>query len=160
MELPEGLCEAIPLNGWRWSEKLELFNSGIPGDRILYLDLDTRIRSNIDNLLTLEQDFLALRPWAGERKKNPLCLSGMMAWRNDGTYSFLKDEFTLETIPKYPQGDREYFTRKLSEHGKMMTFFQDVINGMYSWRQCSNGHTPHEARIICYHGHPMPLEEE
>ena len=158
-ELPSGLCEKVPLNDWRWSAKLELFQKGlVPESRILYLDLDTTILSNVDGLLALDGSFVALRPW----KRNgdvSMCLSGMMAWRNDGSFSFLKEEFRESEIPQYPQGDREYISRKLATHEMKIVFFQDLIHGMYSWRYCPGGQYPRDARIICWHGHPMPEEE-
>lgn len=160
-EIPEDLCARLPLNGWQWSPKLELFRPGlIPENWVLYLDLDTRILGNIDSLLAPPQDFLGLRPWkGGQRGGEVLCLSGMMSWKNDGTYTFLREEFRVEDVPGYPQGDREYISRRLKAHGKELFFFQDIYAGLYSWRSCPNGDVPWDARIVCYHGHPMPREE-
>lgn len=158
LEVPPEVCETLPLNGYAWSPKLELFKHGlIPGERILYLDLDTEIRENIDDLLLAEGDFIALSPWRRIDTRKTACASGMMSWINDGRYSFLADQFRPEQASRY-RGDHEYISQSLERHGEKVAFFQKLIPGLYSYRfSCLQG-KPRDARIICYHGHPRKRE--
>lgn len=159
MEIPSDICESIKLkhNYNRWWSKIEMFRHGITNtERILYFDLDSVITSNIDDILISGQSFIALKPWNRTNQKDGLCASGMMAWENGGTYSFIYNQFKISDIGNCPRGDQEYISKVLTINHKKPVFFQDVINGIYSYkRNCRQG-IPGNARVVCFHGRPRP----
>ena len=122
--------------------------------RIVYFDLDTVILSNIDDLLTIDSDFVALKPWNPNNRSNGWCASGMMGWKNDGSYSFLYDGFDIDRAESYRKGDLEYISKALVKEGKHVTFYQDVITGIYSYKRNCRDRLPKNAKVICFHGKP------
>lgn len=139
-----------------WWAKIELFRPGlVDTERVLYFDLDTVILANIDDILTLGDDFYGLRPWNKKNLTAGNCASGILAWKN-GAYDFLFKEFSSDEINRL--GDQVYISTALKSHGGVFTPFQDAIPGIYSYkRECRNGR-PQDARIICFHGRPRVHE--
>lgn len=159
MEIPSDICENVKLKhnyNRQWS-KIELFRPDITeAGRIIYLGLDIVVTGNIDNILTATGDFIALKPWNKRNQKLGLCASGLMAFRNNGAFSFIYDQFKTEDIGKYPKGDQEYISGALAANHKNPVFWQDIVNGIYSYkRQCRQG-IPGNARVVCFHGRPRP----
>lgn len=159
MNINPDICESIRLehnynNCWA---KIEMFKDDIVhSERIIYLSLATVITSNIDEILMAGHDFVALRPWNRANKRNGFCASGIMAWKNGGIYSFLYNQFRINDIGKYPQGDQEYISKALTASNKQPVFYQDITPGIYSYkRECRNG-LPENAKIVCFHGQPKP----
>jgi len=78
-------CERIPLdsNGDGFWAKLQLFKPGLFAGPVFYLDLDTVICSNIDNIITsvLEEKFVM---WLEADKQ--IHSSAMMWWKGDHSY--------------------------------------------------------------------------
>ena len=98
--------------------------------------------------------FSALCPWNEKNRRDGLCASGMMAWKNDGTFSFLFNQFEPSSIENYSRGDQEYISEALKNNKKKPEFFQDLFSGIYSYkRNCKNG-LPEDARVVCFHGKP------
>lgn len=157
MNIDKNICKSIKLvqgyPGW-WS-KVELFRAGlIDAKRIIYFDLDTIILKNIDDLLNFPYNFFALYPWNKKNRRDGLCASGMMAWKNDNSFSSIFDQFDIKKIDKYSKGDQEYISKCLKKNGKEVKFFQNLFSGIYSYkRNCKNG-LHEDARIICFHGKP------
>ena len=157
LEIPSYLCKSIKLQdglpGW-WS-KIELFREElIDADRIVYFDLDTVILDNIDELLKRDEYFIGLKPFNQKRRKNPYLFgSGIMSWENDGMLSFIYEEFR-KYMAQWFKGDQEYIARKLDEKGILLSFWQSLVSGVYSYkRQCKEA-LPEDAKIVCFHGHP------
>lgn len=161
VDIDESICKSIKLvreyNGW-WS-KIEIFRPDlVKTGRIVYFDLDTVILKNIDDILTYDYNISALQPWNERNRKNGLCASGMMAWRNDGSFSFLFSQFDPGKTKKYSRGDQEYISEILANNGTSPEFFQKIFSGIYSYkRNCRKG-IPKDAQIICFHGRPRPHE--
>ena len=149
------------LNGHdRYWSKVELFRPGLLPSvkRIVYFDLDTVIVGGVDDVLMVVGDFVALRPWNPSNRVNGMFASGMMAWNNDGTYSFIQGQFNASVMRNYPAGDQEYMSKMLRNANKRFVFFQDAVPGIYSYkRNCRNG-LPSDARVVCFHGRPRPNE--
>jgi hypothetical protein len=157
LNIPKEICKSIRLlNYWKgWWSKIELFNpNGIHSKRMVYFDLDTVITENIDELFSIDSDFIALKPWNERNRMNGLCASGMMSWMNDGKLSFIYDKFDYISINKYLHGDQEYISDMLKKNNKEPLFFQDLIDGIYSYKRNCRDSLPHDAKIVCFHGKP------
>jgi len=142
------------LAGW-WS-KVEIFREGIfDSNNIVYLDLDTVILGNIDDLLRLNSDFFALTPWNKKSRSNGLFASGIMIWDN-GTCNFIFDEFDPDLVSRFKMGDQEYFHSKLKLKGIQYKSLQNYFAGIYSYKRNCRHELPKNARVICFHGRPRP----
>lgn len=154
-------CITIPLqNNFSgcWS-KIEMFRPKlIKSKRIIYFDLDTVITGQIDDILSVNGNFIGLRPWNRNNFNKGIFASGMMAWKNDGSYSYIYHNFNKGSIKKYPAGDQEYISKTISERGGNFVFFQDVVNGIYSYKRNCRPIKPVNARVVCFHGKPRPHE--
>lgn len=148
------------LSGW-WN-KLYLFSNEIPfnkNDKILFVDLDTVITGNIDDIVNVDcTNLVVLRDfYTGLEKSvvgNDNVGSGLMMWFH-GDYSFIWDKFIKDpeeaiSLMK-PHGDQKWIQHCLSTR----TYWQDVLpNQVVSFKvHCKEG-LPDNARIICYHGKP------
>ena len=155
-------CERIQLlHGWiGWWSKMELFRPGrLPG-RTFYIDLDTVLVNNIDDLVVSAKpdEFIML----GNLSGHPTYGSGLMAW--EGDYSYLYREFAADA-KKYM---REYVTSLkcgdqgfIAEHLDGIIRFQDRYpNSIISYKfdMLKRGVTLDNASIVCFHGKPKPKE--
>lgn len=151
--------EVIPLEenwpGW-WS-KLEMFKHL---SQAFYLDLDTALVGNIDELVRLQllPGFHALQSLT--HAIEPRLNSGIMAWNGD--FSRLYTAFKVN-----PQANIEKYVthRRWGDQG----FIQDHIAGFHaiqhkhrgqiiSYKADMNqqGDPPAATRIVCFHGQPKP----
>lgn len=155
LEIDPSICRSLKLNND--FNKLELFKSGqIDSRRIIYFNLDIVILSNIDDLLSMNVNFISLRPWNRTNQLRGFCGTGLMSWRNDGQYSFIHDDFISGLWKKYPHGEKEYIAKTLIIKGHEPAFFQDHFNGIYSYKRGCRISLPGNARIVCFHGRPKP----
>lgn len=159
--LPEILTVPLPFANQldSWWNKLNLFSKDIPipvGDWIFYIDLDTVIVDNIDQLLATKVPVLVvLRDfYQGIAKSATLVGSGLMAWQH-GKYFAIWDKFI--TNPKKhveragTYGDQWWIEQRV----KTLMFWQDLYpDQVVSFKvHCRKG-LPPGAKIICYHGRP------
>jgi hypothetical protein len=144
----------------RWWPKIEIFKIKGP---VLYLDLDTLIVSDIQNILNdcITYDFIAIRDFYKNPKMQRTLGSGIMFWSGDMRY--LYDEFV-----KDPQGhmnncnserwwgDQGFIEKNIKNE---VAYWQDAFpNKIVSWKvHCKNG-IPTDAAIIAFHGKPKPWE--
>jgi hypothetical protein len=157
--LPELVDRIIPLtNGFpTWWNKIELFKPHqFTTDRIFYIDLDTIIIDNIDNIVTFSGIFAGLCDFYGMHSLG----SGLMAWNKLYTENIYMD-FVVKSkdiIQNYKEGDQQW----INESKPSITYFQDMHpNQIVSFkRHCMNSNRtisiPKEAKIICFHGNPRP----
>jgi len=147
------------LEGW-WN-KVYLFSNqiNIPlGEKIFYVDLDTVITDNIDDLLShpttkmiVLKDFLH-----GLAKTAGTMGSGLMAWTH-GNYTKIWNQFIQnpEAAIKQvePHGDQHWIDFCINE--RFRVYWQDILPGrVVSFKvNCLDG-LPSKAAIICYHGRP------
>jgi lipopolysaccharide biosynthesis glycosyltransferase len=146
-----------------WWNKLYLFSNEIlipKGEKIFYVDLDTLITDNIEDLLqqpankiTVLRDFLnGIARTAGEMG------SGLMMWRH-GEYEHIWTEFTknpsaaVELV--HPHGDQHWIDHCVSDR----FYWQELLpNRVVSFKvHCREG-LPKNAAIVCYHGRPSITE--
>ena len=142
--------------GW-WS-KVELFrNDLVASDRVVYFDLDTIIRSNIDDLVVREEDFIGLRPFNPTRSKwNGYVASAIMSWKNDNSFDFIFRDFIYPQHSTDFRGDQDYLSEKLAEKDLEFFYWQDLVDGIYSYKRHVRKYGLHNARIVCFHGSPRP----
>ena len=150
-----------------WWNKLYLFSNEInipQGETILFVDLDTLITSNVDDILKCTTDgIVVLKNFVYEHlKKNkpnmycPLMGSGLMMWKhgnfNNVWESFIKDsEWISKVIAR--DGDQEWINRCIPDNKKI--FWQSAFpERVVSFKMhCQQG-LPEKCSIICYHGRP------
>lgn len=154
-------CVTIPLQNnfpGYWS-KIEMFRPKvIKSKRIIYFDLDTVILGNIDDILSISHDFMALKPWNRSNFSQGMFASGMMSWKNDGTYSYIYKQFQKRTINEYTAGDQQYMSRAIASRGGNVKFWQQSIKGIYSYKRNCRPEKPSNARVVCFHGKPRPQD--
>jgi hypothetical protein len=142
-----------------WWNKLYLFSNEIDiaiGEKIFYVDLDTLITDNIDDLLDVSvekivvlKDFLnGVATTAGDMG------SGLMAWRH-GDYQTVWDSFIADPTSAIkqvaPHGDQHWIDLCIKDR----QYWQNIFPGrVVSFKvHCLTG-LPNNAAIVCYHGQP------
>lgn len=152
----------LPGNGW-W-QKLYMFSKDMPiTGRIFYIDLDTLITGNVDDIISHEGKFTVLHDFFMIRlptRKDKWGTgaeavgSGVLSW-NAGEHTQIWETFIKD--PKSavaslsPHGDQKW----IQIHQPDREYFQDLFpNQLVSFKvHCRNG-LPKNARIVCYHGKP------
>jgi hypothetical protein len=146
----------VPLKfNWRgWWAKMELFSNSIEGD-LFYLDLDTVIVGNIDDLLnvgktTVLKDFY---------KPNRMGSGLMYIAQQDKQRiwdAFKKDPNLHMMTCNNPQkwGDQGFLQDFIGDAQK----WQDVLpDQVVSYKvHCQKG-LPQSAKVVCFHGQPRPF---
>lgn len=141
----------------KWWGKIELFRPDLFQDnRVFYLDLDTIIINNIDDILKLDVTFAGLRDFYHMDTLG----SGLLAWKPNHEIHNVYNNFVLKAnsiINSYPQGDQKW----INENIKHINYFQDLIpNKIVSYKKnCLRQNIitiPPKASIICFHGLPRP----
>jgi len=148
----------LPGNLAGWWNKLWLFAPDtLPiGDRILYLDLDTAIIDNIDNIARCQDHFAILRDFYRPRGLG----SGVMLWEA-GRMNAIWESFVADDYPDLPGGDQSYIEvvahriwgHRLPEELFLQHLFPDAFVSYKA--HCADGPPP-DARIVCFHGQPKP----
>lgn len=119
-------CTRIPLDdgGEGFWSKLQLFKPGLFTDPVFYLDLDTVIINNIDDLIKSLEDQKFVMWYELDRGVHS---SAMMYWNGD--YSYLWNLYNAETLSywkeKYSTPDR-YGDQALISENVEHTLFTDI----------------------------------
>jgi hypothetical protein len=151
------LLHANQLDSW-WN-KLNLFSRDIPiipGHWIFYIDLDTLIVNNIDEILSIRPSkMIVLRDfYQGIVKSANLVGSGLMLWRH-GQYNRVWDKFISNPEKQIKRagtyGDQWWIEQQVTD----ILFWQDLFpEQVVSFKvHCRKG-LPDQAKIVCYHGKP------
>lgn len=145
------------LDGW-WN-KLYLFSNEInipKGDKIFYVDLDTVIVDNIDQLLRAHVSQLIVLEdfYWGIAKSAGRMGSGLMLWEH-GKYTHVWDNFFEDPgaaiASLQPFGDQHWIDKQVRDR----LYWQDLYpNKVVSFKVHCNSSKPIDARIICFHGAP------
>jgi hypothetical protein len=140
-----------------WWSKIELFRDGqFTTNRVFYLDLDTLVVGNLDEILSYSGKFAGLRDFYALHSLG----SGIMAWDTRYT-SHIYTKFapiSRSIITGYKEGDQRW----IDENKPSIDYFQDIYpNEIVSYkRHCvdSTGSIkiPQKAKIVCFHGNPRP----
>jgi hypothetical protein len=143
-----------------WWNKIWLFSpaNGLPSDQqVLYIDLDTLIVSNIDDIMQVDQvpDIVLLRDfYQGIARTAGDIGSGIMSWRQ-GQYTDIWHEFIQDPEAAigsvHPHGDQAW----IAQHVRSWYHWQDLFpDRVVSFKvHCAQG-LPPTAGVVCYHGRP------
>lgn len=145
------------LDGW-WN-KLYLFSKDVPlTGRVFFIDLDTLITGNIDQLLQHNTGFVVLRDFfTGIAKTvigNDNMGSGLLSWET-GQHTHIWNTFAADPHRAiqslHPHGDQKWVQRQQTDR----LYWQDLFpNQVVSYKvHCRDG-LPADARVVCYHGKP------
>lgn len=139
-----------------WWGKIELFKHSQFSNHVFYMDLDTVIVGNIDEIVSYRGEFSGLRDFYALHSLG----SGVMAW-NPASTNMIYQRFvprSREIITSYREGDQRW----IDENKPSIDYLQDMFpNQIVSFkRHCMNKQgqveIPKNARIICFHGNPRP----
>lgn len=161
-EKPQGIINGIEvhslpnnkLEGW-WN-KLWLFSKEMPlTGRLFFVDLDTLIVGNVDNLISHDKGFVVLRDFYHARRTPTAAHmgSGLLSFEAHKHHriwdSFVKNP--SQNQRGYGHGDQGWIQHVQKER----KYWQDLYqNQVVSYKLHCKGGPPKDARIICYHGRP------
>jgi hypothetical protein len=140
-----------------WWNKLWLFSPEFPlSGKILYIDLDTLITGNIDEIASVD-GFVVLRDFYASMAKGVSTVdigSGLMSWES-GSHHEIWDKFIANPRGAirslHPHGDQRWIQKFVMGR----RYWQDIlVDQVVSFKcHCVNG-LPGGARVVCYHGKP------
>jgi hypothetical protein len=142
-------CERIPLikDGIGFWAKLELFRSELFTGPVLYLDLDTVICNNLDNIIHCikDQNFVMLK----ETDKNVVS-SAVMWWQGDHSYLWKKYintpvDVLKEQYSKMPRYGDQAFIEDHTTHTLLQEYIPDEWVGWSSQRDI-----PTNAKLLIF----------
>lgn len=144
-------------NFQKWWSKIELFRPNVFTGQVFFLDLDTIIVDNIDEIVSYNGNFCGLRDFY----KIISLGSGLLSW-NPNNYVHVYNNFLSKAtyvMNNTPEGDQKWIDSQVPK----MDFFQDLYgNKIVSWKKdCFKNKIvtiPPESKIICFHGVPKPHE--
>ena len=105
--------------------KLAMFRPGafIPGERVLFLDLDTVVLSSIDDIAACRSPFAMLRdPWQAHALN-----SSVMAWEFQPHHHDLWHKWVGAGYPTLPAGDQGWISDNLTDVSRLQDLFPDRI---------------------------------
>lgn len=153
IDVPGVECIKMLRNWPGWWSKIELFEVF---KQAFYLDLDTRLVGNIDEMVTYAHEFTMLRDFG--RPTSPA--SGLMAW--NGNYGGIALQFAADPLRLMKKcttwdcwGDQGF----IAQHVKPQ-FFQDLFrNQVVSYKlDVMKKGVEDQNRIVCFHGKPRPWD--
>jgi len=146
-DLPEGV--------FGWWNKLYLFKEDLfdRGERIIFIDLDTVITSNIDDIVNYIGDFATLRDFYYPERVGP----AFMLWEA-GTHCDIWNEWVTAGKPiDMPLGDLSWINSIFAEKNFSPKILQDIFPKIFvSYKVDCVIDIPQEAKVICFHGEPRP----
>jgi len=151
-------CERIPLrHNWPgWWSKIEVFREDVVSGPTLYLDLDTIVLKNIDQIASIPYDFAMLDVLEGTK----CCHSGLLWFRSPQTHVYEKFkeapekfiQFHEENANNWYHGDQAFisdcFHRIKKIHQALPKFVRSYK--YHSLEEKPQGH------IVCFGGKPRP----
>jgi len=156
-----------------WYNKLALFRPDAfeVGERVLYIDLDTIVLGNIDDIARYDGPFAML---ANAYVPGVPCQSGIMAWEA-GRHANIWDEWSASGFPTVPGGDQEWIQHRVSGAVTLQSFFPGrLLSFKYEcaklasprnrrdaelkalWARYVRVPYPSGASIVYFHGQPKP----
>ena len=158
MDVP---CETIALqHNWTgWWSKIELFKPGVITGDTLYLDLDTVITGSLDELMNVNCDFSMLQNF-----NNPEMPGSGVMWFSKVPHK-VYEKFVKQPdayIAHYERnregsylGDQAFIWDAMN---RKVDFITDRFKGIRSYKYHCRKALPADARIVCFHGKPIPPE--
>ena len=161
--------KTLPLiNDWKgWWSKIELFRSGLFYDKVFYIDLDTVITGNINELVEYPHTFTTLRQFSqGEEFMN--MGSGIMSWNPllvpelsnvYDTFKLNADKYMEEYTTSDKWGDQKFIQHNFPYQPEFfqLLFPNKIVSFITDLKQ---GNPTEENKIVCFHGKPKPEDIE
>lgn len=156
---PNLVDEIIPLkhnyHGW-WS-KIELFRPDIFTGRVFYMDLDTVVVNNIDEMVKFNSMFAGIR----DLYHHTFLQTGVMSWDSAHNHQLYEDFVPRSKMimAQYREGDAKWIRENLYNYDYLPDEFPGRIVSYKA--HCLNKSTgdvkiPKDASIVCFHGKPRP----
>lgn len=140
-----------------WWEKLSIFKPGTFDDQVMFLDLDTYIVKNIDDIAAYRGNFATLRDFLRPQGLGPAVMIFNPKWAE-----FVYEEWKAQGFPKTGHGDQEWIQNL--HQGRMrkdVDILQDLFPGKFvSYKVHARDEIPQDAAFVCFHGKPRPHEAE
>lgn len=140
-----------------WWQKLYLFSNELPIEgRVLFLDLDTLVVGNIDQIISQSTGFIVLRDMFAQKSDN---VGSAVISFEIGKHTHIWDEFIKNPQAAirslHPHGDQRWIQKQQLDR----QYWQDLFpSQVISFKvQCRAG-LPPTARLVCYHGKPSIVE--
>jgi len=166
-EDPAGILPGIEILPLPWADKLDTWwnkiflfapDNGLPHhEQILYIDLDTLIVSDIDDVMAVDQvpDIVVLRDFYQDIARTAGHIgSGIMSWRQ-GQYPEIWQRFQQDpgaaVASVLPHGDQAWIARHIDHWYYWQDLFPDRVVSFKL--HCAQG-LPASAGVVCYHGRP------
>ncbi|NJO64268.1 MAG: hypothetical protein HC836_40695 [Richelia sp. RM2_1_2] len=152
-----------------WWYKLEMFrpNNGLTG-QVFYLDLDTVVVGNIDDIVSKTRGFVILRDFYRSVRDPNAGQSSLLAWPA-GACDHLYTEFMKDpegVMRANPGGDQNWMEKQQPNRTYWQDLFPDQVvsfkvhcvdkKDRHTWRNGSI--LPVNTRVVCFHGPPRPHE--
>lgn len=137
-----------------WWEKLRLFKPGMfPDGRVLFLDLDTFIVGNIDDIASLDTPFATLRDFWRKDGLGP----AVMLWRTDANLGIWEGWEAAGKPMNLANGDQGWLEQHFGN--RKPDILQDRFPGRFvSYKTHCTTCIPEGASVVCFHGKPRPHE--
>lgn len=137
-----------------WWEKLRLFKPGMfPDGRVLFLDLDTFIVGNIDDIASLDTPFATLRDFWRKDGLGP----AVMLWRTDANLGIWEGWEAAGKPMNLANGDHGWLEQHFGN--RKPDILQDRFPGRFvSYKTHCTTCIPEGASVVCFHGKPRPHE--
>lgn len=157
---PNLVDETIPFkHDWKgWWSKIELFRPEIfSSQRVFYMDLDTVIVKNIDELLMYNSTFAGIR----DLYHHNFLQTGILSW-NPAHNNQVYENFVPRAqhiMANYPEGDAKWIRENVYNYDYIPDHYPGRIVSYKA--HCLNKITgrvsiPRDASIVCFHGKPRP----
>lgn len=152
---PTGVtADCVPVSPWlpKWWGKLTVFQKapyGLSG-KLLFIDLDTIIVDNIDELLTYPSDLCMLQDFTKpERYGSGIFLLSI------GSHIEVWDKFTPAVMeqPQYRLGGDQLWIQHQVAHTDTWP-----ADWCVSYKLHAKTAVPNNAKVVCFHGKPRPHE--
>lgn len=142
-----------------WWNKLQLFDGQIKG-RIVYLDLDTLITSNIDWLMKYTGTFAGIEDLgvanAHQQHLKGVMQSGVMAWRSEAMdWVHMEFSLTQAAVMGRFRGDGEYLNHIVKQRDLLQHLYPNKVQSYKYQVYPDNLDT---TSIICFHGRPSIIQ--
>lgn len=146
----------IPSAHGGWWEKLSIFRPGLFEGRVMFLDLDTFILENIDDVASYSGHFATLHDFWRPQGLGPAVMLFDQKWAE-----FIWQEWAAEGFPKtLPSGDQGWIeSRHQGRMRKDVDILQELYPGTFhSYKTTCMEGVPAGCRVCCFHGRPRPHE--
>lgn len=158
---PAGLddgIEVIPLppDLETWWGKLYMFKRGLfrNGARCLFMDLDTLVVGNIDDIANYDGQFATLRDFYFPHQLGP----AIIAWETGDFAASVWEEWVAQGKPRHAMGDL-WWLNSLDQgrFAKEIDILQDLYPSKFvSYKVSCKPYPPKGTNVVCFHGQPKP----